>query len=308
MSRNHFFVIAIAAALVSGACAGPSDAESVADKVLIYEGKSFSWYKDQVVEGDDHAEALSENEIVTTCLSKEGKPLKWVRKNDISDFGTYSGTSVLETALYNMSVDEMINNFEADGTLRTGLLWGGVWTRDVSYSSLLALSYMCPQKVRTSLEVKIDRMGRIIQDTGTGGSWPCSTDRMAWALSAWNVYLATGDMEWLEKAYEVISRSIESDFIVAYNPKTGLFRGESSFIDWREQSYPEWMQPADIYKSECLGTNAVFYETLMILDRMSSVLGHSAEAKEYRRKAASLKKAINKRFWLEDEGYYANFL
>lgn len=308
MSRNHLFVIAIAVALVSGACAGPSDAESVADKVLIYEGKSFSWYKDQVVEGDDHAEALSENEIVTTCLSKEGKPLKWVRKNDISDFGTYSGTSVLETALYNMSVDEMINNFEADGTLRTGLLWGGVWTRDVSYSSLLALSYMCPQKVRTSLEVKIDRMGRIIQDTGTGGSWPCSTDRMAWALSAWNVYLATGDMEWLEKAYEVISRSIESDFIVAYNPKTGLFRGESSFIDWREQSYPEWMQPADIYKSECLGTNAVFYETLMILDRMSSVLGHSAEAKEYRRKAASLKKAINKRFWLEDEGYYANFL
>ena len=48
----------------------------------------------------------------------------------------------------------MINNFEKDGTLRTGLYWGGVWTRDVSYSSLLALAYMCPDKVKNSLEVK----------------------------------------------------------------------------------------------------------------------------------------------------------
>lgn len=312
MSRFLFYFITFTAGLALGSCAGSPETESAGvegvARDVVYAGERFVWYKDKVVEGENHAEALSENEIVTTCLSKEGEPLKWIRKNKISDYGTYSGASVLETALYNMSVDEMINNFEEDGTLRTGLLWGGVWTRDVSYSSLLALSYVCPEKVRTSLEVKIDRLGRIIQDTGTGGSWPCSTDRMAWALSSWNIYLATGDMTWLEKAYEVISRSIESDFVVAYNPQTGLFRGESSFIDWREQSYPVWMQPADIYMSECLGTNAVFYETLVILDRMSSALGHSAEAKNYRRKAADLKKAINRNFWLEEEGYYANYL
>ncbi len=308
MSRFSFFFITFAACLASGGCVCSPGAVSADSEDVVYSGDHFIWYKDKVVEGNNHAEALSETEIVTTCLSKDGKPLKWVRKNNISDFGTYSGTTVLETALYNMSIDEMINNFEADGTLRTGLLWGGVWTRDVSYSSLLALSYMCPQKVRTSLEVKIDRLGRIIQDTGTGGSWPCSTDRMAWALSAWNVYLATGDMEWLKMAYEVILRSIESDFVVAYNPQTGLFRGESSFIDWREQSYPVWMQPADIYMSECLGTNAVFYETLVILGRMSSALGHSAEAEEYSRRASDLKEAINRNFWMEDEGYYANYL
>ena len=29
----------------------------------------------------------------------------------------------------NLAVDEMVNNIEQDGTLRTGALWGGVRTR-----------------------------------------------------------------------------------------------------------------------------------------------------------------------------------
>ena len=272
-----------------------------------YGTTKFVWTENYVTEGSNCAMAPSSEEIVTTCLSKDGKPLRWVRKNDMYKFGKYTGASTFETALYNMSIDEMINNFEKDGTLRTGLYWGGVWTRDVSYSSLLALAYMCPDKVKNSLEVKVDRMGRIIQDTGTGGSWPCSTDRVVWALSAWNIYLATGEMEWLQKAYPIIARSLESDFVVAYNPQTGLFRGESSFIDWREQSYPTWAQPADIYMSECLGTNAAFYGVLSVMKDMATVLGHKKDAKRYAQKAEALKKAINDRFWMEKEGFYANY-
>lgn len=274
----------------------------------IYSNEEFTWTASSVTEGADSAYAPSSEEIVTTCLSKDGKPLRWQKKNDISPYGEYMGVNQLETALYNMAVDEMINNFEADGTLRTGLLWGGVWTRDVSYSSLLALSYMCPEKVQTSLEVKIDRLGRIIQDTGTGGSWPCSTDRVVWAVAAWNLYLATGDHAWLEKAYDVIDRSLSSDFMVAYDSETGLFRGESSFIDWREQSYPVWMQPADIYMSECLGTNAVYHEVLEIAGRMAGILGKEDKQKYYAEKAEALKHAINENLWLEEEGYYANYL
>ena len=287
---------------------GPEKKTYVVTDDEIYSNEKFTWTDSSVIEGSDSAYAPSTEEIVTTCLSKDGKPLKWQKKNDISAYGDYTGASQFETALYNMSVDELINNIEADGTLRTGLLWGGVWTRDVSYSSLLALSYMCPEQVRNSLEVKIDRLGRIIQDTGTGGSWPCSTDRVVWALSAWNVYLATGDLAWLEKAYTVIDKSLSSDFDVAFDRETGLFRGESTFIDWREQSYPVWMQPADIYMSECLGTNAVYHEVLEVAGKMAGILGNKAEQKSYSEKAAALKKAINDNFWLEDEGYYANFL
>ena len=277
------------------------------DKKQNYANSKFVWTDNYVVEGNHAAMAPSTEEIVTTLLSKKGEPMRWVRKNDIYKFGKYTGTSTLETALYNMAVDEMINNFEKDGTLRTGLYWGGVWTRDVSYSSLLSLSYMCPVKVRNSLEVKIDRMGRIIQDTGTGGSWPCSSDRVVWALSAWNIYLATGDMEWLQKAYPIIVKSLECDDMVVYNPQTGLYRGESSFIDWREQSYPTWAKPADIYLSECLGTNAAFYGVLKVTADMAAALGHKKDAKKYAQKAEALKQAINDRFWVEEDGFYASY-
>ena len=301
--------VCVVLAMVAGLCfpsvslAGGKDQQK-----KNYENEKFVWTENYVVEGANAAMAPSTEEIVTTMLSKDGKPLRWVRKNDIAKFGTYTGTSTLETALYNMAVDEMINNFEKDGTLRTGLYWGGVWTRDVSYSSLLSLSYMCPEKVKNSLEVKVDRMGRIIQDTGTGGSWPVSSDRVVWALSAWNIYLATGDMEWLQKAYPIIARSLECDFMVVYNPQTGLFRGESSFIDWREQSYPTWAQPADIYQSECLGTNAAYYGVLTVMKDMATVLGIKKDIKKYTQKAEALKKAINENFWVEEEGYYASYL
>ena len=272
-----------------------------------YENEKFVWTDNYVSEGNHAALAPSTEEIVTTCFSKDGKPLRWVRKNDIYKYGKFTGTSTLETALYNMAVDEMINNFEKDGTLRTGLYWGGVWTRDVSYSSLLSLAYMCPDKVKNSLEVKIDRMGRIIQDTGTGGSWPCSSDRVVWALSAWNIYLATGDIEWLQKAYPVIIKSLECDDMVVFNPQTGLYRGESSFIDWREQSYPTWAQPADIYLSECLGTNAAYYGVLKVTADMAAALGFKKDVKKYTQKAEALKKAINDKFWVEEDGYYASY-
>ena len=307
MKRTLCAVLALLAGLTLPAQL-PADGQVPTDnKKQIYANSKFVWTDNYVVEGANAAMAPTAEEIVTTVLSKKGEPMRWVRKNDIYKFGKYTGTSTLETALYNMAVDEMINNFEKDGTLRTGLYWGGVWTRDVSYSSLLSLSYMCPDKVRNSLEVKIDRMGRIIQDTGTGGSWPCSSDRVVWALSAWNIYLATGDMEWLQKAYPVIVKSLECDDMVVYNPQTGLYRGESSFIDWREQSYPTWAQPADIYLSECLGTNAAFYGVLKVTADMAAALGNKKDAKKYAQKAEALKQAINDRFWVEEDGYYASY-
>ena len=274
----------------------------------VYGTAEYVWSEEKVSSGNLVSYAPSSTSIVTSALSRKGEPLGWNCRNDISKYGKFTGASVLETALYNLAVDEMVNNIEQDGTLRTGALWGGVWTRDVSYSAILSLSYMVPENVRTSLEVKIDELGRIIQDTGTGGSWPCSSDRVIWAVAAWKVYLATGDVEWLRKSYEVVAKSLESDFHVLYDKETGLFRGESSFIDWRQQSYPVWMQPADIYMSECLGTNVVYSEVFRTVASMADVLGDKGVAKQYRKRADDLRKAINDNFWIEDKGYYGSFL
>ena len=79
-----------------------------------YANSKFVWTDNYVIEGCNAAMAPSTEEIVTTCLSKKGEPLRWVRKNDIYKYGRYTGRSTFETALYNMAVDEMINNFEKD--------------------------------------------------------------------------------------------------------------------------------------------------------------------------------------------------
>lgn len=80
------------------------------------------------------------------------------------------------------------------------------------------------------------------------------------------------------------------------------------FIDWREQSYPKWMQPADIYQSECLGTNAVHARALTVLSRMARLVGDKAYAVSCDAKAKALRKAINKELWIEEKGFYAQYL
>src|SRR3979409_2663104 len=119
-----------------------------------------------------------------------------------------------------MALEEMMNAVEPDSTFRTGKLWAGVWTRDISYSIILSMAYLQPQVAKNSLLGKVNKDGRIIQDTGTGGAYPCSTDRMIWAVAAWEVYLATGDEIWLKKAYGIIKKSVDDDFYNAYDKVT----------------------------------------------------------------------------------------
>jgi hypothetical protein len=207
--------------------------------------------------------------------------------------------------MHNMSLEEMQQNLAGDGTFNTGAKWSGVWTRDISYSIILGIGMLHPEVSMNSLMRKVSRK-RIIQDTGTGGSWPVSSDRVVWSMAAWELYLITGDESWLKETYEIIKNTIEDDLLTVYSEETGLFYGESSFLDWREQTYPRWMEPKDIYMSQNLGTNAAFYQTIVILTKMAERLGE--DASKYEALASELKDAINQYFWLEEEGYYGQFL
>ena len=105
---------------------------------------------------------------------------------------------------------------------------------------------------------------------------------MVWALAAWELYAATGDTAWLRTAHDVTRRSALADLHAARDARTGLFHGESSFLDWREQSYPRWMQPADIYRSQSLGTNAIHHGAYRVLARMARALREpDAEARRW---------------------------
>ena len=84
----------------------------------------------------------------------------------------------------------------------TGQNWPFVWTRDISYSVDLSLAVIAPIRSMNSLLFKVsrDRWAEenqpefVIQDTGTGGSWPISTDRVVWLVAASKL------VEQLEKA------------------------------------------------------------------------------------------------------------
>ncbi|WP_224999559.1 glycogen debranching protein [Cesiribacter sp. SM1] len=229
----------------------------------------------------------------------------WELEEDISKYPQFSSNLPLIDALYNLSLEEINLDTESDGTFRTGKEWEGVWTRDISYSIVLALAAIEPEISRNSLMAKV-RDGRIIQDTGTGGSWPVSTDRTTWALAAWEVYAVTGDEGWLRESYEIIRKTVEEDLLVASNGQTGLFKGESSFLDWRIQSYPRWMGPVAIYISESLGTNVVHFETYQILARMGQRLGEPTE--RWQHLAQRIKQGINERLWQPERGFYGQFL
>ena len=271
----------------------------------IYENESYSMFSDRIVQGEYTGVAESPYRIVSDL---DGEEYVWEKKNDLSAYPTLETPYLIEEAAFNIGLDESINAVEPDGTLRTGLEWGGVWTRDVSYSIIHSMSYIQTEAAKTSLLCKVNSKGEIIQDTGTGGAWPCSTDREIWVGAAWEIYKVTGDMEWLKTVYPVAKKSLEVDMRTVFEKETNLVKGESSFIDWREQSYPTWMEPADIYDTKCLGTNMVFYIALTSAAEMGRVLGDDATAEYFEEMAARVKEGINENLWMDDLGYYAQFL
>ena len=232
----------------------------------------------------------------------------WKLSQDISAYPQTQSPYPMADALYQLSLEEMLNAVEPDSTLRTGREWAGVWTRDVSYSILLSMAYLQPRAAQLSLWRKVDRKKKIIQDTGTGGAWPVSSDRMIWAVAAWELYKVTGDQDWLRQAYEVVNRSIRADMEVLYDAATGLVRGESSFLDWREQTYPSWMQPVDIFHSINLGTNAVHYQANRVAASMAQLLNDQDGQRIFSNNADKIRQGMNQYLWLPEKNAYAQYL
>lgn len=246
--------------------------------------------------------------ILNTALPQKQTAQSWSLKKDVSSFPAYRGPFPIIEACYNLALEEMLNAIEPDSTFRTGKEWAGVWTRDISYSIILSMAYMQPEVAKKSLMRKVSKRKTIIQDTGTGGAWPVSSDRMVWAIAAYEIYKATQDREWLEGSYRIIKNSLRDDLANIYDESTGLVKGESSFLDWRDQTYPKWMQPADIFESENLGTNAVHYQANIVLAEMAGILGYERVAQEHRAIAGKIKDGINQWLWIEEKGFYAQYL
>ncbi len=205
----------------------------------------------------------------------------------------------------------------AGGCFETGRLWTYVWTRDTSYAATLGLASVDPTRTRNSLELKTSKRRNgtdreIVQDTGTGGSHPVSSDRVVWAMGAWELlkYLDGAERAaFLDLAYDAIANTAENDRGVVYDANDGLYRGEQSFLDWREQSYPAWTatDTVQIGMSKALGTNVGHYVLLQVAAKLAAEKGDAAASAKYAGWAAALKTAIATKFWLDGDNLFSTF-
>lgn len=224
----------------------------------------------------------------------------WKIEEVNQEYPQYSSQDVLVDALYNMSIDKIASYVkEAKKAKEKDLS-----TSIISYSSYLAMAYLDPIFAMKCLKAKV-KNGRIVQDSGLGGAWPVTSDRVVWAVAAWEVYKVLGDKEWLRYAYEVVRNSVEDDRLVLLDPSLQLMHGMRSFAGDEMMSYPKWMQPKDVFESMSLSTNVLFAQTFYILSDMGDELDVDTD---YLEMAKRLKDAINQNLWQESKGYYSAYL
>lgn len=199
---------------------------------------------------------------------------------------------------------------------QTGEKWHYVWTRDTAYAVDLGLAVLDPERAANSLAFKLSgekaSVGggglQIVQDTGTGGSWPVSTDRVVWAFGADRVLAVLDGPDrnaFRDLTLEAVVNTAEVDRTHVFDPADGLYRGETSFLDWREQTYPQWTASdvRHIAESKSLSTNVGHWKLLDLAARLSGEVGDTSGQARYRGWADQLAADIDAGFWIDGQGW-----
>lgn len=205
---------------------------------------------------------------------------------------------------------------------QTGAKWTYVWTRDLAYSVHLGLAGFDPARAANSLFFKTSSLkpgiqggypNQMVQDTGSGGSYPVSTDRVVWVLGAREIlnFLPKAKQdEFLRKVYPILCDTIEQDRCLVFDPSDGLYRGEHSFLDWREQTYPGWTAKnvMAIAMSKAVSVNAANYILLQTASEYAGLLKNRPAQVKYGQWAQALQTSINRNFFDEAAGLYRTYL
>ena len=104
---------------------------------------------------------------------------------------------------------------------------------------------------------------------------------------------------------EALRSTLEQDRHIAFDEQLGLYRGEQSFLDWREQSYPGFVaeDPAQIAISYSLSTNLGHLAALELAAELSAQSGNSSDSSSYTQQAQQLRASIENHFWDEQLGF-----
>lgn len=198
--------------------------------------------------------------------------------------------------------------------IRAGGGYPTPWTRDASVNTMNAACFLEPEVAKNTLWAVCEQAEGKLCFQLDNQSW----DKIIWATGAWKYYLATGDSDFLTHAYETVKNSIEMLEESHFNSEYGLFMGGSFFNDGIT-GYPKELHeegnessfvgdhPATAHIMSC-STNCLYYNGYAILGRMAAILSEEEKKIIYEKKAAALKKAINRWLWNEEKGAYAYFL
>lgn len=272
---------------------------------------------------DDTSGTVTATSGTSITSTTSGSQETWTLSEDISDSPTFSAPNTpLAEAVYNLTMEEtVLNQFESEfGTaFYTGETWLKVWTRDTAMSCEFSLAAIYPEISLNCAKEKVviskDGLYQVFEeDTGTGGSYPVSTDKIITYLSVWEIYLATGDDSTLEYFYDICMNNIKQDYNTVWDEESGLMKGETCGLDWRSQTYPDWMGDeveeslANIAECKAASVNLIY---LGVLDRMIQtveILGKSDTDAEYlQEKYDALYEAVTTRLWHEELGCYASW-
>ena len=298
------------------------DTEYKGGSVNVSNAQDYTLFVNGLTENDSRVIANTGNYILTT---ETGSDREWTFNLDAESYGYdypsfYAPNTPLAEVAYNLTMKEIYNSIRDtdDGDVfYTGTGWAKVWTRDTAMSMQYILSWLFPEISTNCAYAKVvGKDGNLTfeEDTGTGGSYPVSTDRIIMMLAVWETYLADGNKENLEYFYNVASNTIMQDYEVVYDKEAGLFRGETCGLDHRDKTYGDWTGEDDengivtIAEGKAANTNIIFCQVMKILADAAEILGKDeAEAKAWDDLAADLEKAISDRLWHDELGTYTSW-
>ncbi|MBR3972028.1 MAG: starch-binding protein [Ruminococcus sp.] len=286
----------------------------------ISSAQDYTLFVNGLTEDDSRVVANTGYDILT---SETGSDRTWTYDESLVGEAPYfaAPNTPLAEAAYNLTMEEIFKSINYDETFGdvfyTGTNWHKVWTRDTAISMQYILSWMFPEISTNCANAKVvGKDGNLTfeEDTGTGGSYPVSTDRIIMMLAVWETYLADGNLETLEYFYEVASNTIQQDYTVVYDKEAGLFRGETCGLDHRDKTYADWTGENDqngivtIAEGKAASTNIIYCQAMKILSEAATILGKDAkEAKAWADLAAELEEAISTRLWHDELGTYSSW-
>lgn len=177
---------------------------------------------------------------------------------------------------------------------------------DLAYSIDLAYGIINPEASMESLRARV-RNGRVVQDDGSGGSWPVTVDRVAWISAAYYIYCLTGDRNWLDESFKVADRTLSDDLAVCWDNTYKLMHGAVTWNRRRSpRAYPTWMQPVDLFESMSSGANIEYARAFSVAADMADILG--IDRSYFRDISSVITASVNERLWIPNLGYYSDYL